>query len=177
MDLKIHVSKKNFYWIKWSKIIFCSVLIGFVVGLVTLMFKNLVEEYEHILFSKAQSTKVMFFVLPLMGLGLIYCLRLFVFHNRKNKGISEVLEAVHFKKKLPAYKIPSHFFNGFLTVIFGGATGIEVSTVVATAAMGDLASKKEPIFKKYKKRIYGSCSSDRHLNIILQSVGRFFLFI
>ncbi len=156
MDLKIHVSKKNFYWIKWSKIIFCSVLIGFVVGLVTLMFKNLVEEYEHILFSKAQSTKVMFFVLPLMGLGLIYCLRLFVFHNRKNKGISEVLEAVHFKKKLPAYKIPSHFFNGFLTVIFGGATGIEVSTVVATAAMGDLASKKEPIFKKYKKEFMGA---------------------
>jgi len=38
---------------------------------------------------------------------------------------------------LPLFKIPSHFINGFLTVIFGGSTGIEVSTVVASATIGN----------------------------------------
>lgn len=120
------------------------------------MFKNLVEEYEHLLFNKAQHFKLFFFVFPLIGLLIIYFLRTYVFSNKKNKGISEVLEAVREAKKLPPYKVPSHFFNGFLTVIFGGSTGIEVSTVVATAALGDMASRKDPIFKKYRKEFIGS---------------------
>lgn len=120
------------------------------------MFKNLVEEYEHLLFNKAQHFKLFFFIFPLIGLLIIYFLRTYVFSNKKNKGISEVLEAVREAKKLPPYKVPSHFFNGFLTVIFGGSTGIEVSTVVATAALGDMASRKDPIFKKYRKEFIGS---------------------
>ncbi|HUH25868.1 MAG TPA: chloride channel protein, partial [Flavobacterium sp.] len=74
----------------------------------------------------------------------------------KNKGISEVLEAVRSQKKIPSYKVLSHFFNGFLTVVFGGTTGIEVSTVVATAALGDMASRKDVIFKKYRKEFMGA---------------------
>lgn len=57
---------------------------------------------------------------------------------------------------MPAYKVTSHFFNGFLTVIFGGSTGIEVSTVVATSTLGELASRKDVIFKKYRKEFMGS---------------------
>ena len=37
-----------------------------------------------------------------------------------------------------------------------GSTGIEVSTVVATSALGDMASRKDPIFKKYRKEFIGS---------------------
>ncbi|WP_233701882.1 chloride channel protein [Kaistella treverensis] len=33
------------------------------------------------------------------------------------------------KDHLPLFKIPSHFINGFLTVIFAGSTGVEVSTL------------------------------------------------
>lgn len=150
------VTKKNIVWVKWSRIVYCAALVGIVVGLITLMFKNLVEEYEHLLFNKAQHFKLFFFIFPLIGLLIIYFLRTYVFSNKKNKGISEVLEAVREAKKLPPYKVPSHFFNGFLTVIFGGSTGIEVSTVVATAALGDMASRKDPIFKKYRKEFIGS---------------------
>lgn len=57
---------------------------------------------------------------------------------------------------MPAYKVTSHFFNGFLTVIFGGSTGIEVSTVLATSTLGELASRKDVIFKKYRKEFMGS---------------------
>ena len=150
------VTKKNIVWVKWSRIVYCAALVGIIVGLITLMFKNLVEEYEHLLFNKAHNFKLFFFIFPLIGLVIIHFLRTYVFNKKKNKGISEVLEAVRESKKLPPYKVPSHFFNGFLTVVFGGSTGIEVSTVVATAALGDMASRKDPIFKKYRKEFIGS---------------------
>src|SRR5690606_29817944 len=124
--------------------------------LIPLMFKNLVEEYEHLLYSKATHFKLFFFIFLVIGLMFIHFLSMYAFHRKKNKGISEVLEAVRNDKKLPAYKVPSHFFNGFLTVVFGGSTGIEVSTVVATSALGDMASRKDPIFKKYRKEFIGS---------------------
>ena len=68
-----------------------------------------------------------------------------------NKGITEIFESTNSKtKNLPMYKIPSHFINGFFTVIFGGSTGIEVSTVVATATIGSVAQQKENFLKRYK---------------------------
>ena len=156
MEFKTNVSRKNYQWVKWSRIVLCAVLVGIAVGLITSMFKNMVEEYEHLLLHKAKNFKLFFILFPFIGLALIYFLRQFVFYKKKNKGISEVLEAVREQKKIPSYKIPSHFFNGFLTVIFGGTTGIEVSTVVATAALGDMASRKDVIFKKYRKELIGA---------------------
>jgi CIC family chloride channel protein len=74
-----------------------------------------------------------------------------LFNKKENKGIKEIFECSESKSKnLPLYKIPSHFINGLLTVIFGGSTGIEVSTVVASATIGSVAYQKETIFKKYK---------------------------
>lgn len=150
MISKIQVSKANFYWIKWSKIIICSALTGFTASVFALILKSATENYEHLLFSKAEEKPFLIFLFPFMGLSAIYFLRVYLFKNQKNKGISEVLESIYFKKKLPAFKISSHFINGFLTVIFGGSTGIEVSTVVSTATMGELASTKDSIFKKHK---------------------------
>jgi len=142
-------------WIKSAKIMICSLLLGFTASLFALIFKHVTENYEHFLYNRALHAPVLFFILPFIGLTVIYFLRLYVFKNRKNKGISEVLKAVYMKEKLPAFKIPSHFINGFLTVIFGGATGIEVSTVVSTATMGELASTKDTIFRKYKSEFIG----------------------
>jgi len=156
MNFKTNVSKKNYQWVKWSRIAFCAALVGIVVGLLTLMFKKLVEEYETLLLNKAMAFKPFFLIFPLIGLLLIYALRQWVFFKKKNKGILEVLEAVRYKKSIAPYKIPAHFFNGFLTVVFGGTTGIEVSTVVATAALGDMASRKDVIFKKYRRELMGA---------------------
>src|SRR5690606_37207712 len=105
------VTKKNFLWVKWSRVVYCAALVGIIVGLITLMFKNLVEQYEHLLYNKAQNFKLFFFIFPVIGLMIIHFLRMYVFNKKKNKGISEVLEAVRNDKKLPANKVPSHFFN------------------------------------------------------------------
>jgi len=111
MNFKNHVSKKNYRWVKWSRIVLCSILVGVSVGLLTLMFKNLVEQYEHLLLDKAKKNNLFFVIFPFIGLTLIYFLRQFVFNKKKNKGITEVLEALRSQKKIPSYKVFSHFFN------------------------------------------------------------------
>jgi Chloride channel protein EriC len=74
--------------------------------------------------------------------------------NVTNKGITEIYKTLDQRKDhLPLFKIPSHYFNGFLTVIFGGSTGIEVSTVVATATIGNEVYKKEFSAKMYKREL------------------------
>src|SRR5690554_2298681 len=146
MDFKTNVSKKNYQWVKWSRVALCSALVGIAVGLITLMFKNLVEQYEHLLLYKAKNFKLFFIIFPFIGLALIYFLRQFVFNKKKNKGISEVLEAVRFGKKILAYKIPSHFFIGFLMVVFGGIIGLEVFTLVQRVPLAIMPSRKDSIF-------------------------------
>ena len=113
--------------------------------------KVITEHYEEQFLEKLHENKYLIFLLPLVGLSLIYLFRRFLFRNKANKGIKEVLDVVNKKSNsLPAYKIPSHYLNGFLTVIFGGSTGIEVSTVVSTAAIGALSSRKAGFLHKYK---------------------------
>jgi CIC family chloride channel protein len=91
---------------------------------------------------------------PLFGLGVIYFLRQYLFQKKENKGIREIFETTAQRRNsLPIYKIPSHFINGFITVIFGGSTGIEVSTVVATATIGSIAQEKENLFNRHKTEL------------------------
>ncbi|WP_221392790.1 chloride channel protein [Dyadobacter sp. NIV53] len=113
--------------------------------------KVMTEHYEEHFLEQMRHNNYLIFLLPLLGLSLIHILRRFLFRNKANKGIKEVLDTVNKKgNSLPAYKIPSHYFNGFLTVIFGGSTGIEVSTVVSTAAIGALSSRKAGFLRRYK---------------------------
>ena len=87
------------------------------------------------------------FVFPIIGFFVIHFLRHYLFKKKENKGIKEIFDATNSKNKsLPLYKVPSHFINGLFTVAFGGSTGIEVSTVVATAAIGAATHKKENLF-------------------------------
>jgi len=134
-----------------AAVLLAAAVIGALSALVADTLKVVTEHYEHAFFHRLQENKFLIFVLPLIGFTMIYLLRHFLFRNKPNKGIKEVLDAVNKNgKTLPSYKIPSHYFNGFLTVIFGGSTGIEVSTVVATASIGALSSRKVAHLKKYR---------------------------
>lgn len=133
------------------KIVLVSVLIGFLASFLALSLKRITENFETILFSKAHLNTVYYFIFPLFGLTVIYFLRKYLFNNQKNKGIQEIFESINSpSKKLPLFKIPSHFINGLLTVIFGGSTGIEVSTVVASATIGSVAQHKGGFLNQYK---------------------------
>lgn len=141
--------KKQYELLK--KVIVVAVLIGFLASFLAISLKKITEHYEALLFLKAGNQYLYFFAFPIIGLTIIYFLRKYLFRNKQNKGITEIFESIETpNKKLPLYKIPSHFINGLLTVVFGGATGIEVSTVVASAIIGSVAQQKAGFLQQYK---------------------------
>ena len=136
------------------KLVVVSILIGFLASFLAISLRKITEYYEGIFLLRASNFKLLYFLFPLIGLTIIYFLRKYLFNNNTNKGIIEILNCTqNSSTNLPTYKIPSHFINGFFTVIFGGSTGIEVSTVVASATIGSLAQQKAIFFKKYKTQL------------------------
>ena len=146
--------KKNYQFIKVKKLVIVSILIGFLSAFLGIVLKNATEYYEAIFFHRATLNPVFFIVFPIFGLSIIFFLREYLFKKKENKGIKEIFESVNSKtKNLPSYKISSHFINGLLTVVSGGSTGIEVSTVVATATIGAVAQRKQNVFRQYKTEL------------------------
>ena len=146
--------KRNYQIIKFRKLVIVSVLIGFLSAFLGLVLKKATEHYEELFFNKATINPIFFIVFPVFGLSIIYFLREYLFKKKENKGIKEIFESTNSKSKnLPSYKISSHFINGLLTVVFGGSTGIEVSTVVASATIGSVAQRKENVFRQYKTEL------------------------
>ena len=130
-------------------------MIGLCSALLAFALKHLTEFFEIRIFRGVSSFhSILFILLPTVGITSIYFLRKYLFKNRKNKGITEIYKTIDQRKDhLHFFKVTSHFVNGFLTVIFGGSTGVEVSTVVATAAIGNTAYKKEFSAKMYKSEL------------------------
>jgi CIC family chloride channel protein len=146
--------KSNITRIKLRKLIVAAIIIGFASSFLALSLKRITEYYESAFFTTAEHSNLFFILFPILGLSLIYVLRQYLFKKKQNKGITEIFDSTESKSKnLPVYKIPSHFFNGFLTVIFGGSTGIEVSTVVASATIGSVAQQKANFFREYKTEL------------------------
>jgi CIC family chloride channel protein len=132
-----------------------SVLVGLASSILAFSLKHITEHLEKLLFTKAGSfNPLLYILLPSVGITAIYFLRKYFFRNRKNKGITEIYKTLDQRKDhLPLFKIPSHYINGLLTVIFGGSTGIEVSTVVAAATVGNAVYEKEFSAKMYKREL------------------------
>ncbi|MCO5259228.1 MAG: chloride channel protein [Crocinitomicaceae bacterium] len=139
----------------YLKLILASAFIGLLCSLLAISFKFITEYAEHSIIHLVNiTTSFLYIFLPSIGISIIYFLRKFFFQNKKNKGITEIYKTLDDRKEhLPFYKVPSHYLNGFFTVIFGGSTGIEVSTVVATAALGNNIYKKNLVAHIYKREI------------------------
>jgi CIC family chloride channel protein len=145
---------RNFQFLKLQKLVIVSVLIGFLSAFLGVALKKLTEYYEEIFAHQATINPIYYIFFPIFGLSIIYFLREYLFKKKENKGIKEIFESTNSKSQnLPNYKISSHFINGLLTVIFGGSTGIEVSTVVASATIGSVAQRKQNVFKEYKTEL------------------------
>lgn len=146
MDRKI--IQRNSWW----QLVIISSMVAVMACFLAYSLKWITEHGEEIIFGFIEKTSDFLFIVdPTVGITLIYFLRKYLFKNRKNKGITEIYKTTEQRKDhLPLFKIPSHYINGFLTVIFGGSTGIEVSTVVATATIGNAAYKNEKSPNSYK---------------------------
>jgi CIC family chloride channel protein len=138
----------------YFKLVLASTIVGVFSVLLADSLKRITEYYEDHIFQKASSFPLVFILLPSVGITMIYFARKYLFKGKQNKGIKEVYRTLENRHDdLPSYKISSHYFNGFLTVIFGGSTGVEVSTVVATAAIGSAAYKRKSIANVYKTEL------------------------
>lgn len=139
----------------YSRLIITTIVVSIASAVLAFSLKHITELTEHTIREATRNTNpLLIIILPIIGLSLIYLLRRRFFKNRKNKGITEIYKTLDQRKDhLPLFKIPSHYLNGFLTVIFGGSTGIEVSTVVATATVGNQSYERELSPKKHKREL------------------------
>lgn len=149
------MERKKVTYHNYFKLILASVLVSSCSISLVFAIKYLTEHAEHVIFEAvATQQQLLFLILPTTGITTIYFLRKFLFKGRKNKGITEIYKTLdHRKEHLPTFKIPSHLINGFLTVISGGSTGIEVSSVVATATAGNLVHKQHFSANVYKREL------------------------
>jgi chloride channel protein, CIC family len=135
-------------------LLIASCLTGALSALLASALKHVTEFYEERFFNSVRPYALILVFFPLIGLLLIHFLRKYAFRKKPNKGIKEIYLTIDDRRnELPGYKIPSHFVNGFLTVIFGGSTGVEVSTVVSAATIGAVTRQRVGIAKKYKTEL------------------------
>src|SRR6476659_8786123 len=143
--------RKKIFIINYAKLFVASLIVSLLAAFLAKTLKTATAYYEDLIFFKVNQIPLLFIILPSIGITLIYFLRKYLFKGKQNKGIKEIYSSIENRKNsLPAFKIPSHYVNGFLTVIFGGSTGIEVSTVVATAAIGSTAHQKIGVAQLFK---------------------------
>ena len=138
----------------YLQLFFAAILIGLLCALLFFSLKKITELMESVFFNTSSGNPILSILFPIVGLSIIYLLRIYLFRKKENKGIREVIEVLKIKgEKLPFYKIPSHYINGFITIIFGGSTGIEVSSVVGAATIGSVVNNKTGILKKYQAEL------------------------
>lgn len=147
--------RKKIIRFSYVKLIGTSIVISVLCCLISYSLKHMTGHMQEYLFEKTSDLESrLLILLPSIGITTIYFLRKYFFQNRKNKGIKEIYTTLETRKDhLPFFKIPSHYLNGFITVLFGGSTGVEVSTVVATATVGNQFYKYLHIARAYKTEL------------------------
>lgn len=120
-----------------------AVALGLICGLFAWALKTIAEGAERGLYNAMNHISFWFLMIaPLAGLLLIYFITKKVFRTRIT-GIREVIDAIREPiQVLKPVKAVLHFFTGAFTIMFGGSTGIEVSTVVASASFGSWAGRE-----------------------------------
>ncbi|MCE3296990.1 MAG: chloride channel protein [Crocinitomicaceae bacterium] len=137
-----------------TRLTFSVFFISLSCGLLVYAFVYLTEHLESGLSKIAHTYWPLQLIFPFIGLSLIFFLRQYLFKKRENKGIKEIYDSLKTRhNELKFYKIPSHLINGLLTIGFGGSTGIEVSTVVASASVGAVTHKEQKIHPLFRREL------------------------
>jgi CIC family chloride channel protein len=127
-----HISERQFIYI-------LSVLVGFLAGLGTFILKDLTFLIEEAL--KGDLIKevhyTLYFIFPILGLFLVYCIKKFVIKRDIGHGISTTLHAISSRNgMIQGYKIFASLITAPITVGFGGSAGLQGPAVSSGAALG-----------------------------------------
>ena len=127
-----HLSPKSF-------IMILSAIIGVIVGSAAVIIKNAVH-YTQLLVQKTVTNfdlNFLYFLLPLIGLGLTVIFIKYVLKRHVGHGIPSVLYALsQTNGKIKSSSMFSSVITSALTVGFGGSVGLEGPTVATGAAVG-----------------------------------------
>ncbi|MCZ2394197.1 MAG: chloride channel protein [Chitinophagales bacterium] len=149
------MKRNNIVFYHYLRLVLLSFITAIICSTLAYSLQYITEVFEEKIHSFILSKHTLLYIItPTIGITFIYYLRKYLFNNRPNKGFTEIYKTLDERKNhLSFFKIASHYINGFLTVIFGGSTGIEVSTVIATASVGNNIYKRLYIARKYKREI------------------------
>ncbi len=132
-----HISERQFVYV-------LSILVGFLAGLGTLLLKNMTFFIESILdssFIKGFKSSL-FFIFPIIGLILVYYLKVKLIKKPIGHGISTTLYSISKKSGIiEKYKMYASLITAPITVGFGGSAGLQGPAVSTGAALGSYVSQ------------------------------------
>lgn len=158
-----HISNKNFVFI-------LSVLVGLSSGLVAVTIKNITFSIQALLengiiFSKNQ----LYFILPIIGLFLVYVLLRYVFKKQTEHAISSILYALSKRTGIMEnHKMYIPLITAPLTVGFGGSVGLLGPAVASGSAISSNISKLFHIDSKTRMLLIG-CAAAGAISSIFKS--------
>lgn len=147
-----------------------SVLVGLGSGIVAVTIKNITFWIQALLengiiFSKNQ----LYFILPLVGLFLVYLVLKFVFKKQTEHAISSILYALSKRTGIIAnYKMYVPLITAPLTVGFGGSVGLLGPAVASGSAISSNISKLFHINSKTRMLLIG-CAAAGAISSIFKS--------
>ncbi len=150
-----HISERQFIYI-------LSVLVGFLAGIGTVLLKNLTYYIRHFfnlyIFKDYQST--LYFVLPIIGLLLVYIIKQTWLKKHIGHGISTTLHAISkLNGIIPRYNIYAGLITAPLTVGFGGSVGLQGPAVSIGSALGSNTARLFHMNTKTRMLLIGCASA------------------
>ena len=150
-----HISERNFIYI-------LSVLVGFLAGLGTVVLKNFTH-YIQLLFeinSFKNYQSSLYFILPIVGLLLVYIIKQTWLKKHIGHGISTTLHAISkLNGIIPRYNIFAALITAPLTVGFGGSVGLQGPAVSAGAALGSNTARLFHMSSKTRMLLIGCATA------------------
>ena len=158
-----HISDKTFIHIM-------GIVVGLLAGLAAVVLKNLTYFIQSALEEGIVfSSNGLYFVLPIVGLTLVYLYVKFVHREKLEHAVSSILFALSKKKgKIELKKILTPLITAPLTVGFGGSVGLLGPSVASGSA---ISSNLGGIFRlnSKKKSLLIACASAGAIASIFQS--------
>ncbi len=132
-----HISEQQFVYI-------LSILVGFLAGIGTVVLKNLTHTIRYLfdsyVFKDYHSS--FYFILPIIGLILVYIIKQTWLKKHIGHGISTTLHAISkLNGIIPRYNIYAALITAPLTVGFGGSVGLQGPAVSVGTALGSNAAR------------------------------------
>ncbi|MDT3405221.1 chloride channel protein [Mucilaginibacter terrae] len=152
-------------------LIYCSVLVGLVAGLASVVLKYLVHFMEEL--SRSMALQVpyhySYLLLPALGILATVAYQHLINRDKMQKGIGNIL--MNIKRNhgnIPPDNAYAHLISSSLTVGFGGSSGLEAPIVVTGAAIGSNAGR---FFKlsAYEKKVLLAAGSAAGIAAVFNS--------